>query len=218
MSVRGSLYGLRSWPQACESMMRRVSKKGKGGKETKGGFIISTWIQQINRDASTRVPLCVSNPVKSHPSSSPQPEAFVNRFLLHPQRPQPHKEGSRSLSSLHSRDRPRAHLCRHRWWRRTCTLVNSTSFVVRPKLSPTVTASTFEVICTSHCEVRESRCRCQRHCTIVSLGYRTETLEPINTRSTKHNGATDARTSWIRRSLSRNLLEHVDVALTFCGH
>lgn len=36
--------------------------------------------------------------------------------------------------------------------------------------------------------------------------------------STKHNDATVARTSWIRRSLSRNLLEHVDVALTFCGH
>jgi hypothetical protein len=53
---------------------------------------------------------------------------------------------------------------------------------------------------------------------MVSLGYRTETLKPINMRSTKYNGATEPRTSWTRRSLSRNLLEHVDVVLTFCGH
>ena len=198
--------------EAVLRLTRRYDETGIGERR-KGklwGFIISTWIQ-INRDASTRVLLCVligkatlrHRHTGSNTSATPSTQ---------------HKEGSRSLSSLHCRDRPRARLCRHRWRRCACALLNSISLVVHPKLSPTVTASTFEILCTSYCEVHESRCRCQRHRTMVSLGYRTETLEPINMGSTKHNDATDARTSWTRRSLSRNLLEHVDVALTFCAH
>lgn len=168
---------------------------------------------QINRDASTRVRLCVLIGKATFPSRHRHTSSNTSATPS-----TQHKEGSRSLSSLHSRDHPRTRLCRHRWRRRSCSFINSTSLVVRPKLSPTVTASTFEILCTSYCEVRESRCRCQRHRTIVSLGYRTETLEPINMGTTKHNDATNARTSWIRRSLSRNPLGHVDVALTFCGY
>jgi hypothetical protein len=71
-----------------EGMMRRVS--GKDGKETYGGFIISVWTQ-INRDASTRMPLYVLIG-KGHPSSSPQPKSLCKPVLIHPQRPQPTAE------------------------------------------------------------------------------------------------------------------------------
>jgi len=120
------------------------------------------------------------------------------------------KESSRSLSSLHSRDRPRPCPCRSRW-RRSCTLVIPTSLVVRPKLSPTVAAATLEVFCAGHREVCESGCCCERHRTVVGRG---NCAGPRNRISVPKN-ATDERTCWIHRSLSHNLLEHMNAAQTF---
>ena len=133
---------------------------------------------KINRDASTRVlhfnflfqpkatiPCCYTTAlVKSN----------LYWILIRPQHPEPNlkKEGSRSLSSLRSRDRPRACLRGHRW-RRSSTLV---TFVVRPKLSPTVAAATLEVLRACYCKVCESRCCCQGHRTIVGLGNRTRSM------------------------------------------
>jgi hypothetical protein len=123
--------------------------------------------------------------------------------------------GSRSLSSPHSRDRPRARLCRHRWGSLR-TLVISSSLAVRPKLSPTITASTFEILCASYCKICETGCRCQRHRAEVGLGCRTETNGTNQHGLHKHNDVAEARTCWIRKSLSHNLLGHVDVTLPFC--
>lgn len=101
--------------------------------------------------------------------------------LIHPQRPEPNlKEASRSLSSLHSRDRPRPHFRGRRRRGRSYTLVISSSVVVRPKLSPTVPASTFEILRACDREICESRCCCQRHRTVVGLGNSAGSTDSIN--------------------------------------
>ena len=130
------------------------------------------------RDASTRVSRFVFFFLlnwKSSEKSLPRPpfnnnpcktkiqpnQGILHWILIRPQCPEPNlKQGSRSLSSLRSRDRPRPRLRWCRRWGRSYPLVVSSSLVIRPKLPPTVPASTFEVLCACYREICESGCCC----------------------------------------------------------